>query len=292
MRTSASPPDAPEAMRRVRLAAWITDPRNPTFARAIVNRIWQGHFGTGIVDTPNDFGRQGGRPSHPDLLDWLAAELVRGEFRTKAIHRAIVTSATYRQSSSFDPDAARIDGDNRLLWRANPRRLEAEAVRDTILAVAGRLDRAVGGPSYRDFEVQKRGGTFYYLPVEPAPDTLERRTLYRTWARGGRNGLLDTFDCPDPSTTTPSRANTTTPLQALALLNDAFVLTNVDAFAARLRREAGSDVDAQIARAFALAYQRTPTTEEASICRQTVARHGLEVLARAVLNTNEFLYVD
>jgi hypothetical protein len=287
-------PDAPDGERRRRLAAWVTDPRNPLFARVIVNRLWHYHFGVGLVDTPNDFGFNGGRPSHPELLDWLAAELVERGWSLKQLHRAIVLSATYRQAAAWDESAARVDAGDRLLWRKAPLRLEAEMVRDAVLSVSGRLELTLGGPSFQDFVVSKAPGTTanLYVPVD-APDAgSNRRTLYRAWARGGRSRLLDTLDCPDPAATAPSRAVTTTPLQALALLNNALVLREAEQFAERLRREAGPDVDAQVRRAYLLAYGRPPDAGELARARAAVREHGLAVLARAIFNSSEFLFVD
>jgi Protein of unknown function (DUF1553)/Protein of unknown function (DUF1549)/Planctomycete cytochrome C len=287
------PPDAPEAERRKRLAAWVTHPKNPLFARVIVNRLWQHHFGVGLVETPNDFGFNGGRPSHPELLDWLAAGLADHGWSLKHLHRVIVTSEAYRQGSSWNEAAARVDAGNRLLWRKSPRRLEAETVRDAVLSVAGRLDVRMGGPGFLDVRVVRAPGTaaMLYLPVEPGGEASQRRTLYRVWSRGGRNRLLDVLDCPDPSTTAPSRAVTTTPLQALAMLNNAFVLHTARDFAERLQGEPG-DVDAQVRRAYLLAYGRPPRSDEAELARRAVREHGLTVLTRALFNSNEFLYVD
>ncbi len=258
----------------------------------MVNRIWQMHFGTGLVDTPSDFGRNGGRPSHPELLDRLALGFVASGFSLKALHRAILTSASWQQSSRGDAHASEIDGDDRLLWRMAPRRLDAEALHDAILAVSGRLDDRVGGPSFRDFEITLFGATHTYLPVDPPADAPMRRALYRTWVRGGRSAFLDAFDCPDPSTTAPRRATTTTPLQALALRNDTFVLRMAEAFADRLRREGGTDPDAQVVRAFRLALLRDPDAVELAQFRDAAQQHGLAAVARALFNCNEFLYLD
>jgi hypothetical protein len=286
--------DAPEAERRRLLAAWITDPANPLFARVMVNRLWQHHFGAGLVDTPNDFGFNGGRPSHPELLDWLAAEFIERRWGLKQLHRTLVTSATYRQGSRPNEVASQLDADNRLLWRRSPQRLEAETVRDAVLSVAGQLNPRLGGPGFQDFRLTRAPGTaaILYLPADMTGEEINRRTLYRTWARGGRNGLLDAFDCPDPSTTTPRRPVTTTPLQALAMLNNLFVLRMADHFANRLVHEAGPSVDGQITRAYRLAYGRVPQVEELALARKVVSQHGLAVLARALFNSNEFLYVD
>lgn len=287
-------PDAPEAERRRRLAAWITSPGNPLFARAMVNRLWQYHFGVGLVETSNDFGFNGGRPANVQLLDWLATELVAQRYSLKAIHRLIVTSAAYRQSSRHQSDAARLDADNRLLWRKTPVRLEAEAVRDAMLHTAGVLDLSLGGPGFQEMKMEIAPGTSTYLypPDDPTRDAFKRRTLYRVWARSGRNALLDAFDCPDPSTTAPRRAVTTTPLQALALLNNAFVLHVCDKFVERLQREAADDPARQVTRAYRLAYARRPLPDEQAAAERVVREHGLDVLARVLFNSNEFIYVD
>jgi hypothetical protein len=284
--------DATAAERRRKLAEWVTHPNNPLFVRVIVNRLWHHHFGSGLVETPNDFGFNGGRPSHPQLLDWLADELVRQKFSLRAMHRLMVTSAAYRQSSRFDPGAAKADAGNRLLWRKSPMRLEAEAVRDAMLATAGRLNPQVGGPGFQDFKVTVRGATYYYEMMDRVGPEFERRTVYRTWARGGRSPLLDTLDCPDPSTATHRRSVTTTPLQALALLNGSFTLRMAEYFAKRVQGEAGEEVPQQVRRAYRLAYGRLPTAQEVAAVEPAVRAHGLLVLCRALLNSNEFLYVD
>ncbi|MBC7816857.1 MAG: DUF1549 domain-containing protein, partial [Planctomycetaceae bacterium] len=215
--------DASEADRRKALASWITDRRNPLLARVIVNRLWHYHFGVGIVDSPSDFGFNGGRPSHPELLDWLAAELMDHGWSLKHIHRLIANSATYRQSSRPRVDAANQDAGNRLLWRKSPQRLDAETLRDAVLSVAGELNPTVGGPGYHDFTTFTFNSQFYDI-VDPVGVSFHRRSLYRTWVRSGRNPFLEVLDCPDPSTKTPRRAVTTTPLQALSLLNNSFML--------------------------------------------------------------------
>jgi hypothetical protein len=285
-------PDAPELQRRLALARWITHTDNPLFARVIVNRLWQHHFGTGIVVTPNDFGFNGGRPSHPELLDFLAGELIRGGWSLKKLHRLMVLSAAYRQSSRQRPEAAKVDADNRLLWRKAPLRLEAEAVRDAVLAISGQLDRRMGGPSYLDFRTYFFSGTQFYDPIDQVGPAFTRRSLYRMGARGGRNPFLDTFDCPDPSTTTPRRAVTTTPLQALTLFNNAMVLHAAEQFAVRLRREAGEEAATQVRRAFRLAFGRAPEERELALVVPFVHRHGLEAFCRVLLNSNEMVQVD
>ncbi|HVU86013.1 MAG TPA: DUF1553 domain-containing protein [Pirellulales bacterium] len=286
--------DAPESERRLRLANWITDARNPLFARVIVNRLWHYHFGVGLVDTPNDFGFNGGRPTNQALVDWLAAEMIAGGYHLKPIHRLIVTSATYRQASSLDAAAMKVDADNRLLWRHAPQRLEAEAVRDTMLHVAGALNLSLDGPGFQEMKATIAPGTntFLYAPDDPTKAIFKRRTLYRVWARSGRSALLDVLDCPDPSTTSPKRAVTTTPLQALSLLNNAFVLHVADKFAERVERDAGAEPARQVARVYQLAYGRLPAEDEQKIAIRVVREHGLGALARAIFNSNEFVYVD
>lgn len=282
--------DAPEAKRRVALAYWLTDPANPLPARVIVNRIWHYHFGLGIVDTPNDLGFNGSRPSHPQLLDRLARELIAGQWSLKQLHRTIVLSATYRQSSRMLAQGSKLDADNRLLWRKTPLRLEAEDLRDSMLAVAGTLNPQMGGPGYLEFKIRISNSTFYD-PIETVGREFQRRSIYRTWLRSGTNRFLDVFDCPDPSTVTPKRAVTTTPLQALALLNNAFVLRVAQDFAARLERSS-DQLDRRIETAHALAFSRPARNDELALGREFVKAHGSPAYCRVLFNSNEFLYVD
>jgi hypothetical protein len=284
--------DAPEAERRKRLAEWMTSEKNPLFARTIVNRIWHYHFGRGLIETPNDLGFSGGLPTHPELLDWLAAELIARQWRIKDLHRVLVLSATYRQDSKPRPEAQAIDADNRLWWRYPPRRLEAEAVRDATLAVAGQLNLQLGGPSFMDFRPYVYKTTQYYEPQDPVGAEFNRRSIYRMWARGGANPLLSTFDCPDPSTTTPKRGSTTTPLQALSLFNNSFVLRMAEAFAERVKNEVRESSEKQIERAFLLAVGKSPAPQQMAVASDFVQRHGLAAFCRVLLNTNAFLYVD
>ena len=277
-------PDAPESERRRALARWLTDGRNPLFARVIVNRLWHYHFGRGLVESPSDLGFNAGLPTHPELLDWLAAELPRQEWSLKAIHRLIVTSRVYRQASLPRAEALKQDADNRLLWRKSPVRLEAETLRDAMLAISDDLAPMLGGPPYQDFRTYFFKGTQYYDIIE---ETSNRRSLYRMWARGGRHPFLDTFDCPDPSASTPRRTVTTTPLQALALLNNARVLRQSERLAAAL----ASHPDA-IGTLLLRAYGRAPTAQERALMEPFVRQHGLAALVRVVLNSAEFTQID
>lgn len=289
-------PNAPEAKRRLALAEWITSSENPLFARVIVNRVWHYHFGVGIVDTPNDFGFNGGRPSHPALLEWLATDFVAHGMKLKRLHRQIVLSATYRQTSHFverdtEVDPRDVDANNRLLWRMSPRRLEAEAFRDAMLAVAGKLNKAMGGPSFEDVSVKLNNGTTYYSPLDVDGAQFFRRSVYRFNPRGGRSALLDTLDCPDPAATAPKRAVTTTPLQALSVLNNALVLRMSDYFAERVQAGAGDDPATQVSLAWRLALGREPSEGEAKLSKTLVAEHGLPALCRGLFNTHEFIVI-
>ncbi|MDP6446472.1 MAG: DUF1553 domain-containing protein, partial [Pirellulaceae bacterium] len=283
--------DAGDSERRRELASWITSELNPLFSRVIVNRLWHYHFGSGIVETPNDFGFNGGRPSHPQLLDWLAAELVKSDWSLKHIHRLIVTSGVYLQSSRFREAPSRVDANNRSLWRMNPQRLEAEALRDSILHVSGQLNRQYGGPPYRDFKTFVNNTQFYEIIDPDTPDAY-RRTVYRAWIRSGRSPLLDAFDCPDPSTTAPRRAVTTTPVQSLALLNNSFVLRMADRFADRVAKVAGDDAARQADSVYRFAYGRSPAPTELEPLTTFIAEHGLPAFCRVVFNSNEFIHVD
>ncbi len=290
------PVDAPEAERRKALAGWIADPHNPLTPRVIVNRLWGYHFGQGLVRTPSDFGFQGGLPSHPELLDWLAGQLVHPDagpaWSLKRIQRLIVTSAAYRQSSRHVAKAARVDAECRLVWRRPAQRLEAEVFRDAVLAVSGEIDLRLGGPGYRDFKVSSAGDNETYTVFNAVGGEFRRRSLYRTWVRTGTSPLLDLLDCPDPSLATPKRSVTSTPLQGLALLNNPFMEHYAERFAERLRREAPGGTAAQVRRAYALAFARQPAAEELAFGERFIAAHGLGQFCLVLMNANEFMYVD
>ncbi len=283
-------PDAADRDRRSKLAQWITDPNNPLFSRVIVNRLWHYHFGAGIVATPNDFGFNGGNPTHPQLLDWLAADLQANDWSLKHLHRLIVTSATYRQSSAMNAKAAALDAGNRLLWRKSPTRIEGESLRDSILSIAGKLDVTMGGKGYRDMREYKFKGSHFYDPIPQTQTEQFRRTIYRFSPRGAKRTMLDTFDCPDPSAVTPKRAETTTPLQSLSLMNNAFVLLMADAVATRLQTN-NTDVDAQVRELFRLAYGREAESKDVRLATPFIEKYGLPAYCRVVFNSNELLYV-
>ena len=282
---------APESARRVALARWLGSLDNPLPARVMVNRVWHGHFGRGIVATPSDFGYNGDRPSHPELLDWLAAAFVRGGWRLKPLHRLIVLSATYRQSGRMNDRGMSLDGDNRLLWRVAPRRLEAEEVRDGMLAISGKLDRRMGGPGYNLWEKNTNYVTVFRPKARLGPDEW-RRMIYQFKPRSQQDPTFGVFDCPDAALARPRRTASTTVLQALNLLNSRFVLDQAECFANRLRREAGEDAARQVAGAFRLAFGRVPSEKELKAACGLVTKYGTAAFCRALFNANEFLYVD
>jgi hypothetical protein len=311
--------------RRLALARWIIDQANPLTARVIVNRLWQYHFGEGLVNTPSDFGLNGGRPTNQELLDWLAAELVNPvetlnssivksvratpgsipfndstiqrfndstppPWSLKHIHRLIVTSATYKQSSAPRQECLAVDAGARLLWRFPPRRLEAEPLRDSILAVSGKLDLKMGGPGFSFFESNDNYVRVYTPRREWTSETF-RRMVYGTVVRQRPDGVFGAFDCPDGGQIAPRRNRSTTPLQALNLLNSSFIMQQAGYFAERLRREAGDEAKAQITRAFAQAFERKPSREESSAGLNLIKEQGLPAFCRALFNANEFAYV-
>jgi Protein of unknown function (DUF1553)/Protein of unknown function (DUF1549) len=282
--------DAPEMQRRLALATWITDPRHPLTARVMVNRLWQYHFGQGIVPTPSDFGLNGGKPSHPELLDWLAGEFVAHDWSLKHIHRLIVLSATYRQASASRADGIAADAQGRLLWRYPPRRLEAEPLRDAILAVSGNLDQGMGGPGFDLFEPNTNYVKVYTPKKEFGPAEW-RRMIYQNKPRMQLDDTFGTFDCPDAGQIAPKRSSSTTALQALSLMNGRFVIQQAGFLAERLRRDAGDDPAKQVQRGFQLAFGREPTAEESAAAVKVIRAHGAAAFCRALLNANEFLYV-
>jgi hypothetical protein len=281
---------APEGERRKALAAWITDPRNPLTPRVMVNRIWHHHFGTGLVDTPSDFGLGGGRPSHPGLLDFLARDFIRKGWSLKAMHRLICNSAAYRRTSfPVDPAAVAVDAGNRLLWRGPVRKLDAESLRDAVLKVAGTLDETMYGPGWEDFAYEEAYAPVYRYrtPDDPA---LWRRAVYRFVVRTTPHPFLSALDGANPSLLSPVRNKTTTALQSLALLNNDFVMIQAAHFARSLPQDDGSEKG--IREAFARALCRQPSDEELGPARNLVEAHGWEVFCRMLFNGNEFVLID
>jgi hypothetical protein len=312
------PRETAEQERRRALADWIASPENPLTARVMVNRIWQGHFGTGLVETPSDFGRSGMKPTHPELLDWLASEFMRSGWSVRKMHRLIVLSATYRQKSvisepvisraversavvatektdslitDYSPNTAaqQRDSDVRLLWRFPSRRLESEPIRDAMLAVSGQLNLKMYGRGFDLFN--QRGGLSGFKPVESFSGDGLRRMIYAHKVRRERETVFGAFDCPDAGQSTARRRESTTPIQALNLFNSRFTIDQAEAFSARVKKEAGDDVTRQIHRAYQLALSRKATAAELNEARPIVAEHGLAVLCRALFNSNEFLFV-
>jgi hypothetical protein len=243
------------------------------------------------VETPSDFGFNGGQPSHPELLDWLAKRFVDEGWRSKEMIRLLVTSATYRQDSRWaNAEGASRDAEGRLRWRGTMRRLEGEEVRDAMLAVSGTLNPQVGGPSYRDVTmIQGRNGNHEFTtPTNSFDADSRRRTIYRLSARTGNHPLLESFDCPDPTVMAPRRNRTITPLQALSLLNNPFAEHCGRSLAERV---GGGEPDAQVRQVYRLVLGRAPDDEELQLGREFVAAEGLPQFCLVLFNTNEFLHL-
>ncbi|MFH1301638.1 MAG: DUF1553 domain-containing protein [Planctomycetota bacterium] len=283
---------APQGERRLALARWLVAKENPLTPRVLANRLWHYHFGTGIVSTPSDFGYMGTRPTHPELLDWLAVQIQENGWRLKDIQKQIMLSETYQQASTFREDAARIDSDSRTLWRFPPRRLSGEEIRDTLLSVSGKLDLKMGGPGFRLYEyLQDNVAT--YVPRETFGPETYRRAVYHQNARAAGIDLLTDFDCPDNAFAASKRNVTTTPLQALTLMNHQFTLDLSRFLAERLRHDAGAEnIDQQVDRAFRFLYARPPVAQEQQAARALIAANGLEAFCRAMINSNELIYLD
>lgn len=279
-----------EAERRLAFAKWLVDPTNPLTPRVLVNRMWHYHFGTGIVSTPSDFGFMGQPPTHPELLDWLAGQLLEHGWKLKPLHRMIMLSETYRQSSESKAAFAAQDAESRWLWRFPPRRLSAEEIRDSMLVVSGELDRSMGGPGFRMFRyLQDNVAT--YLPLDQHDRSTYRRAVYHQNARACRIDLMTEFDQPDCAFSSARRAQTTTPLQALTALNHSFTLEMSQALSQRLSSESNEKLGRQIRLVFSLLFARKPTREEVIQCREFVKEHSLAALCRALLNTSEMIFV-
>ena len=282
-----------EGSRRAALAAWLASPGNMLTWRSIANRLWHYHFGRGIVETPNDFGRNGATPTHPELLDFLAATLRDNGQSQKSLHRMIVCSAVYRQTAADNPAFAAIDADNRYLWRQNRRRLDAEAIRDSVLAASGTLDRRMGGPGFEPFSFKDDHSPVYdHSDAAKIDDPLmRRRTIYRFIVRSVPNPFMEALDCADPNLNTPVRSQTLTALGALALWNDLFMLRQSQELARRLEQHSG-DTRARIVTAFRLTLARAPDQSELDALTDYADKHGLAHACRLLYNTNEFVFVD
>jgi hypothetical protein len=322
----SAPESSRSSLRRLQLAGWLIRPDHPLTARVAVNRLWQYHFGAGLVKTASDFGFNGDRPSHPELLDWLATEFVSRGWSLKSMHRLIMTSNTYRQSSRWNPAAAKVDPENRLLWRVSPRRLEAEVIRDALLAVSGQLNREMGGPGvYPRIDPAVIGtGSTNKWPVDAREGpTTWRRSIYIFQKRSVVLPLLEVFDCPDSTVSSAARPTSTIAPQALALLNNEFVLEQARFFAQRVLDESGLSPRDQVRRAYQLALGRSPSTRELRWSIEFLARQteghtlsgrsnntesgwslmnvkkpspasflALADFCHVLFNMNEFLYVD
>jgi len=277
--------------RRLALAKWLTSPSNPLTARVIVNRLWHHHLGRGIVPTLDNFGKVGERPTHPELLDWLAVELVKRGWSLKEMHRLMMTSEAYQMASAFEDSANRgRDPENRFLWRYRPQRLEAEIVRDSILAASGAIDLTRGGPPvfpYVPEEILKSQAHGIWKNQPDGPGAW-RRSVYVYRRRALGFPFFGTFDLPDPNVTAAARNVSTVATQALTLLNNPFVLNQAKLFAERL--EPGTVPD-PVDRAYRIAVGRPPTKEESVVARDLVEKGSLVDLTHVILNLNEFLYL-
>ena len=277
-----------DQQRRIKLAKWIASARNPLTARVMVNRIWQYHFGRGLVATPSDFGLNGQRPSHPELLDWLAHEFIKSGWSVKHIHRLVLNSRTYQQTSVKPIGDA--DRDDKWLWRFPSRRIEAEAIRDSMLAVSGELNLKMGGRGFDFFK--SRGGLTGFPPVDDFKSDGFRRMIYAHKIRMEKTPVFGAFDCPDAGQPMPGRGQSTTAIQALNLFNSPFVIERANEFAARVKQDRPNNLTAQIERAFQLALERGPNQAESKKALETCNQHGLETLCRVLFNSNEFLFIQ
>ncbi|NOY40492.1 MAG: DUF1553 domain-containing protein [Planctomycetes bacterium] len=283
--------DSPESARRQALANWLTDENNPLTPRVLANRLWHYHFGTGIVDTPSDFGFMGGRPTHPRLLDWLANQVHTNGWRIKPLHKLLMLSQTYRQAGDFRDAEAAIDASARYLWRFPPRRLSAEEIRDSMLLAANQLNTAMGGPGFRLYDYWE-DNVATYDPLKKYSPATYRRSVYHQNARAARVDLMSEYDTPDCAFSTPRRASTTTPLQALTLMNHSFTIDMANALTARIEQESSEDQSKAIQQAFLLVFSRPCDDQELSAAQQFVSEHGLPAFCRALFNANEFIYIN
>jgi hypothetical protein len=281
--------------RRKALALWLTSPDNPLLSRVMINRIWQGHFGEGIVRTPNDFGRQGDAPTHPELLDWLAVEFADRGYSIKQMQKLIMLSNAYQSASVTDPGTLEKDPDNRYLTRMNRRRLDGDSIRDAVLAVAGTLNLKMGGvgvipPLTKEEILAARMPELW--PANPDPAEHTRRSIYLQMKRSLTLPLLQIFDAPDTSTSCPRRESSTVAPQALALMNSDFTSAQAEKFAERIKKQAGDNPEASVEAGWRLAFGRSPSANERQVALDYLQRNSLERLCLVVLNMSEFIYVD
>lgn len=284
------PTDAKESQRRLALAQWVSHPANPLLARVMVNRIWHYHFGRGLVSTPNDFGQLGTYPSHPELLDWLASEFMQAGWDIKHMHRLIMSSATYQQSSAPNKTHLEKDYDNRWLWRFTPRRVEGEVARDAMLMASNEINFDMEGPGYKSYTL-KVNNSHFYTWKDHLGATFNRRSVYRTHVQSANDPLMDSLDCPRPSDLMPHRSITTTPLQALTLMNNSVVLRQATKMAQDLEQQWPQNTQLAIQSAFHRTLQRHPTTEELQGHLNLASKHGLSQVCWVLLNSSEFLYM-
>lgn len=280
----------PEQQRRLALADWIASPDNPLTPRVLVNRLWQFHFGDGIVGTPSDFGINGMSPTHPKLLDWLSVEFMENDWSIKHIHRLILNSKTWQQSSRPNIEAMKIDASTRLLWRYPIRRLAAEAIRDSVVMMSGVLNLKSGGPGFNGFQVQMENVRHFFPKKSYGPSDW-RRMIFMTKVRQEQESVFGVFDCPDASQSVPKRSRSTTPLQALNLLNSTFLMQQAEIFSYRLKRDVGSNTVAQVKHAFELCFNRSPSKSEVHSSSAFIESEGLSQFTRALFNSNEFVFV-
>ncbi len=280
--------DAPESKRRHALANWIVDLDNPLTPRVLANRLWHYHFGTGIVDTPSDFGFMGGRPTHPELLDWLARQIHTDLWRVKPLHKIILMSQTYRQSSDFHDHSASVDQQARFLWRFPPRRLSAEEIRDSMLQVAGKLNFEIGGPGFRLYHYWQDNVATYTPREKVGPETY-RRSVYHQNARAAPVDLMAEYDTPDCAFSSPRRTVTTTPLQALTLMNHSFTIDMAETLAKSVKQD---DLDATVRQVYLRVFSRPCDEQELASASLFIKEYGLNAFCRALFNANEFVYID
>ena len=288
--TVGMPVEEPEQQRRLKFANWVASPHHPLTARVMVNRLWHYIFGQGIVSTPSDFGLNGARPTHPELLDWLADEFVRSGWSVKHIQRLILLSGAFQQNSAPREDALTADADAAFVWRFPPRRIEAEAIRDAMLTVSGALDLRMGGPGFSLMDIVEENVMHYFAKEKFTPVEF-RRMVYQFRIRQTTDSVFSSFDCPDGGQVMPKRSRSNTPLQALNLFNSSFVLQQAGLLAERLHTEAGDSPEAQIDRAYALFYGRPPDNWEREQSAAFIRAEGLPSFCRALYNTSEFLFV-